>query len=220
MKQLLENDLLIYKRRQSGHLAHQFVFSDKMLVGDAVACRQCPPFFSNNCEEKVFVVETHTLINMIEYEEYINRAFAGSHKQCCDLILYDGDKIIFVDMTCSDESLLQAHFLKGDVVQGKRAKCRAQIQDSIDFLYEVPSIASYIDSKIAKRAILAYRIKDITPFNAIKVEDHLSKSEKAWLSLMQEYEQRDLSIPMEHGFVYQSVKYPLPYQWGENINTD
>lgn len=213
MRQLLENNLLNYKGRQSGHLVHQSVFTDKMLIGDAVACRQCPPFFRRNCDEKVLIVDTHTPINMIEYEEYINRAFAGSHKQCCDLILYDGDKIVFVDMTCSDESLLQAHFREGNIVQGKRAKCRAQIQDSLSFLYEVPSIASYIDAKITKRAILAYRIKDITPFNEIEVEEHLSKSEKAWLSLMQEYEQRDLSIPMEHGFAYQSVKYPIPYRW-------
>lgn len=213
MKQLLENDLLINKRRQLGHLVRQSVFTDKMLIGDAVACRQCPPFFSRNCDKKVFVVDTHTPINMIEYEEYINRSFAGSHKQCCDMILYDGDKIVFVDMTCSDETLLQAHFRDGNVVQGKRAKCRAQIQDSLDFLYVVPPIASYIGAKTTKRAILAYRVKDITPFNEIEVEEHLSKSEKVWLSLMQEYEQRNLSIPMEHGFVYQSVKYPIPYQW-------
>lgn len=213
MKSLLENDLLIHKGRKADHIVCLFVFSNQKHIGDAVACRQCPPFFRRKCDEKVFVVDTCTPINMIEYAEFINRAFAGAHKQCCDLILYDGDKIVFVDMTCSDESLLQAHFQEGNVVQGKRAKCRAQIQESLDFLCVVPSIASYIDAKTTKRAILAYRVKDITPFNEIEVEERLSKSEKAWLSMIQELEQKSLKTPMKHGFTYQSIKYPTPYQW-------
>jgi hypothetical protein len=213
MKSLLENDLLIHKGRKADHIVCLFVFSNQKHIGDAVACHQCPLFFRRNCQGDVFIIDTHTPISMIKYEEYVDRVFAGTHNQCCDLILYDDDKIAFVDMTCSDESLLQSHYREGEIVKGKRAKCRSQIQDSLDLLYIVPSIASYIDAKTIKRAILAYRTKDITPFDEIEIEENLSKSEKAWLSMIQELEQRSLKTPMKYGFTYQSIKYPTPYQW-------
>ena len=66
---MMENDLLIHKGRKTDYIVPLFVFSTQKHIGDAVACHQCPPFFRRNCQGEVFIIDTHTPVNMIRYEE-------------------------------------------------------------------------------------------------------------------------------------------------------
>lgn len=210
MKTLLENDFVAYYGKHVGsHYVQLSQISGIVRLCDSVACNQCLNFFRYNCQHEVFVIKCASVVNVIDYEKFINDCVIKGDK--CDLILYDTDKIVFVEFTCSMEGLLAIHLRDGIPQQGKRMKARHQLSNSIQALCNVSSINDAISKFQQREAIFAYRIKDEDLFRNVPVV--IEKSERIWMELARQRESQQLILPMPNGFSFQMVKYPDEYVW-------
>lgn len=210
MKTLLENDFVTYYGKHVGaHHVQLSQINGTKRICDSVACNQCLKFFRYNCQHEVFVIKCASVVNIINYEKFINDCGVKGDK--CDLILYDTDKIVLVELTCSMEGMLTIHFRNGIPQQGKRMKARHQLSDSIHTLCKVTPIKDAIAKLQKRETIFAYRVKDEDLFQNVPIV--IEKSERVWLELARQRESQQLILPMPNDFSFQMVKYPDEYVW-------
>lgn len=210
MKDLLLNKFLILHHKSLGSIpVNERSICGAISLNDNIACRSCIPFFANSCEQEVLNFYSQDAIVLINIEEYLNNLKITGRR--CDYLLYDENKIVLADLTCSMEEYLHPHLMLGEMQQGKRLTARQQIEHTLALLTEVPEIAEYINSKSIKIGLLAYRIKDEDLFVGIpkQMQDLLA----AWLAMENDLEMRKLKFPMSHGFSFEMIKYPNVYQW-------
>ncbi len=210
MKDLLLNNSLILHHKSVGTISvNEKCISGAISLNDNIACCSCIPFFVNSCEKEVFNFYSHDAVVLINIEEYLNNLKMTGRR--CDYLLYDENKIMLADLTCSMEEYLHPHLMLGEMQQGKRLTARQQIEHTLALLTEAPDIAEYINRKSIKIGLLAYRIKDEDLFADIpkQMQDLLA----AWLAMEKELEMRKIKFPMSHGFSFEMIKYPNVYQW-------
>ena len=210
MKDLLFNYFLIRHHTSKGSVSvNEKYISGAVSLKDDIACRSCIPFFANSCEQEVLNFYSKDTVVLINIEEYLNNLKITGRR--CDYLLYDENKIMLADLTCSMEEYLHPHLMLGEMQQGKRLTARQQIEHTLALLIEVPEIEEYINSKSIKIGLLAYRIKDEDLFAGIpkQMQDLLA----TWLAMENDLEMRKLRFPMSHGFSFEMVKYPNVYQW-------
>lgn len=210
MKELLENDFVHHYRKRAGMVSvTPCALNGTVPLYDSVACKQCIDFFRIHCPHETFIVNSDNDVFLVDHESLINNLQLPGDK--CDTLLYDVDKIVLLDMTCSMEHYLDAHHSDGKTREGKRMKSRNQLSKSIERLCAVPTIAARIASYPHRDAILGYRVKDEELFRSVPVQ--IAKTERVWLALARQRELRNLSTPLSNGFSFKMVRYPKVYQW-------
>jgi len=184
----------------------------------------CDPCLSNNGQQcdnatskQIFVLETNENVTCVNIEDFLNQ-FVGKKadsKSKCDLLLYDGSKISFVDMYCGKEKFIFPHdttHTDGRIEhkKGKLATVRQQITSTIDKLCEVPSIEKLIQTFQKKEGIFGYRGKNAnkSPQQETPEESNISIFIKT-----AEMASNDLYSHLTHGFLFKTVKYPEVYVW-------
>jgi len=210
MKNLLENDFVRHYGKEGGkyHLS-QDTIQGSIALHDPIACGQCLNFFRSQCQHETLKIRTTNHVNVANYEEFVNLLGIAGEK--CDILIYDSTKLVLLDLTCSMEHYLGEHYVNGISVQGKRMKARNQIAKSIEQLYAVQTLADRIDAYLEKEAILAFRVKDEDLFR--NVPKIIERSERVWMAMARQNENRQLKMPMPHGFNFLMVRYPKEYQW-------
>lgn len=210
MKNLLLNNFLILHHKSVGSIPiNEKFISGAVSLHDDIACRSCIPFFANSCEQEVLNLYSQDAVVLINIEEYLDNLKTTGRR--CDYLLYDENKIMLADLTCSMEEYLHPHLMLGVMQQGKRLTARQQIEHTLELLAEEPEIVEYIDNKSSKIGLLAYRIKDEDLFADIPKQ--LQELMTAWLAMENDLEMRKLRFPMSHGFSFEMIKYPNVYQW-------
>ena len=213
MKQLLENDFTVAHGRAAGSVIviENTCPSGDFTVADAPACGACSYFYKMKCEQVVLKVHSETDVHQIEFEYFIN-AFPKITGQRCDFIFHDaGQKIVLSDLTCSRSEYIDTHLRDGKPEIGKRATVRSQIEESINKLYEVPSIAAHISAIPQKRGLFAYRLRDEELSSNLAAT--LARRKKEFMGEAESLSKRRLALPMIKGFVFTENKYPDVYRW-------
>lgn len=212
MKMLLEHNFTTYHHKKAGIVSTDCRQQQgNIVLNDDKACDpECPVFFKSHCLRDTFQIHSNSSINIINIEAFLNK-FTKIKGKRCDFLLYDINKIVFADVTCTMEHFLYTHLRNGVFEQGKRNVARLQIKHTIELLQAEPSIKTYIERKKIKIGILAYRIKDEDLFQ--NVPRRLSKELEAWISMEKAIERKNLSFSMPYGFVFKTIKYPSIYSW-------
>ena len=212
MKTLLLKYFTPLHHKQAGSVPIQdSSIQGEVSLNDAVACRSCISFFATTCQHEVLKLDTENkLIAIINIENFLDN-FNDIQGRRCDYLMYDADKLMLADMTCSMEEYLSPHLVDGLPQQGKRLVARTQIEHTLEILTAEPSILSYINNKEKKVGLLAYRAKDEDLFQ--NVPKQIEKTTNVWLLLEEDFERRSLSFPMSHGFTFETIKYPNVYTW-------
>ena len=212
MKALLLNNFTSLHHKQHGTISlDEQSVNGVVSLNDDVACRSCIPFFSVSCEHEVLKLDTqNTSISVVNIEKFLDN-FDEVKGRRCDFLMFDSNKIVLLDMTCSMEEYLSPHLVEGLPQQGKRLVARTQIEHTLDILTAEPAILAYINNKEKKEGVLAYRAKDEDLFS--NVPKVIEKTANVWLRMEEDFESRKLSFPMSYGFVFKSIKYPEVYNW-------
>ena len=116
-----------------------------------------------------------------------------------------------MDMYCGMSEYLDPHLNDGNMVIGKKTKVRQQIEKTIDRLYTIPDIATFVNGIPEKLGIFAYRAKDDGLF--ANVPSQISRSREMFLRISKAQANRKLAAPMSHGFKYVMHSYPSVYRW-------
>lgn len=199
-----------YKGTEEKVIEEQLLDDGMNTLSDTIACSNCILFFATACDRDVLALSTKEVVHCINIETFFNQ-FPNIVGKRCDYILYNKNKIVLIDLTCSLEDYIYPHLNKQKVVRGKRLYAREQIEHTLDILMKEKEIKDYIDLKEQKIGLLGYRIKDEESFQYIprKIDDVLN----AWLAMERELETRKLQFPMSYGFKFEMVKTPEVYKW-------
>ena len=186
-------------------------------LNDPKACRECKnkgwQICSGQNDEQCMLLYSLDSLILVDIEKFLTQ-FDGRKagvKSRCDLMVYGGDKIAFLEMNCGRRNNLfpknRISSARGGGEMGKMAKARQQLSETIEKLCSVPSIKQKIQKFREKVALLAFRDKSNTN-NQSKVEEPMS----VFLSTP------DLVAKIKHtslpyGFDFSMVCYPDEYQW-------
>lgn len=211
MKNLLEEQFSkIFDSDHASHCVKYCQRSGNFSFHDDKACKQCIPFFSENCEHQTFLVHSDAVVEILDIEDFLN-SFTSLQGERCDCLLYDASKIAFLDMYCGMSQYVEIHITDGKYVIGKKTKVRQQIEATVNRLYEITDIKNYIESKTERYGIMGYRAKDEEIFR--NVPKKISSSVNKFLRIKKILQERRLSLPMRHGFKFIVVAYPSRYLW-------
>ena len=211
MKQLLETRFSQhYDANGRSHPVNEVTINGDVALSDYHACNICKSFFYMTCGHQTFLLHASSPVKMLDIESFIN-SFPNIQGERCDRLLHDGRKIVLMDMYCGMSEYLDPHLNDGNMVIGKKTKVRQQIEKTIDRLYTIPDIATFVNGIPEKLGIFAYRAKDDGLFANVPVQ--ISRSKAMFLRSSKEQEKRRLAAPMSHGFKYVMHSYPSVYQW-------
>lgn len=211
MKQLLEEQFSkAFDANGHIHPVKERIINGDISFRDEKACSVCKHFFYSQCGHQTFLIHTTTDIHSIDIELYFN-SFHQLKGERCDILFYDQNKCVLMDMYCGMSEYLNPHLMKGEIVAGKKEKVRIQISETIERLYSVPAIATFLDRLPIKEGVFGYRAKDEHLFlNTPKV---ISSTVQMFLRWSAMQANRRLAAPMEHGFRFLMNSYPHIYQW-------
>lgn len=211
MKNLLENDFSnIYDNQGKLHAINEMIVTGSFRFCDHYACNSCIPFFSHNCEHETLRFYSNSSVHCLDIESFFN-SFRHLSGDRCDKLLYNNQKCVLMDMYCGMSEYLEPHQLEGKIVTGKKEKVRNQIEKTIDRLYSIPSIATFLNNLPEKVGLFGYRSKDDTLFASIPKQ--ISASMNIFLKMAKMQAHRKLSAPMSHGFRFMMCSYPQEYRW-------
>lgn len=184
----------------------------------------CDPCISNNMQQcdkasskQIFVLDSNENVTCVNIEAFLNQ-FSGKKAgigKRCDMMLYGGAKICFLEMNCGEEKHLYPHLTThkdGNVEQkmGKLASVRQQIISTIDKLCEVPSIQDAFQGFQKKEGIFGYRRKYA---NDKSQQETPEENNISIFIKTAEMSSNDLSSRLTHGFIFKTVIYPEVYVW-------
>ena len=161
---------------------------------DEKPCSEC----NSPCEDEVvFKIKHETPIQKLAWDKFFQQ-FSGMKfcdgKKCCDLLLFeDGRKIVFCEMTCSQQKYIES----------KSAKARKQLQDSSSVLLNVDKIKERIKA-FSKVCIFAVRKNSIGKNN-----DALKRMN----AMIPVFTKNPTSALLGNGFELITVTYPTTYTW-------
>lgn len=211
MKELLENQFsLMYDPSRKRHTVQEDVLIGDRSLRDEQSCGQCKPFFTQTCEHETFLIHADSSVRLLAIEGFLN-SFPKIEGERCDVLLFDENKIVLLDMYCGMSDYLDSHRVEGKEVIGKKAKVRQQIEATLNRFYTVEDIAVYLDAIPEKFGVFAYRAKDEELFT--NVPKTVARSMNQFLGISKAQTKRRLAAPMSHGFRYVMQAYPNRYQW-------
>ncbi len=211
MKNLLENEFTDqYEMTGKKHPVSFSTVVGNVSCCDEISCKQCIPFFYSNCGHETFLLYSESELMILKIEEFIN-SFKKLSGNRCDLMLYDNQKVVLLDMYCGMSNYVDSHYTDGELVKGKRAKVREQITATIDLLYSVSAIAAHLDGIEEKQGIFGCRLKDEEMF--LNIPKVVKSSAEAFMATAMAMRKRKISTPLSHNFSYRMVQYPTRYEW-------
>lgn len=151
-------------------------------------------------------------ISVFKFEEYVKQLpeKVTFHKERCDLLMSDGvshDKIVFCDLCCYDEKY----------VEGKRAKARKQMEESIELFLQVDNsvVTQHILTYPERVCLFAYRSYDSIQHPTKAQRGNVETSMQAMLTTPSSISGQVITENqiMKHKFVFIHNKYPNAYNW-------
>ena len=179
------------------------IYKADFALNDPVACRptDCPTYFRTGCDCIVskHAVRSHAVV-VIDIEDFFKQ-FPTIPGRVCDRLLYDGDKLVLMDMTCSRPGFLEPSPTR----KGKRATAYEQIDATVTKLCKAPEIAKRINGFASRIGLLAIRKKTFA------IEDKVNRAMDAFSQMRRMH--KSISTPMNNGFVFQTMEYPNSFLW-------
>ena len=194
----------------------------RCVLFDTKSCDPCIGKGKRQCDEssfkQIFLIEANCDVCCVNIEDFLNQ-FVGTKADSqskCDLLLYGGTKVSFIDMYCGQEKFVFPYdtmHTDGRVEHkiGKLATVRKQISSTINKLCEVPKIEQALQSFKDKEGLFAYRRKTIHEEGSFQ-EESLERSINVFIRAA-EAASSDLHTLLTHGFVFKTVLYPKVYVW-------
>lgn len=184
---------------------------------DPKACNECKKQVDrcpSGCDEVGIRIHTGQPMCILRFDSYIEQFHHDRMPSNCDYLLFDEGidvhKIAFCDITCSTSEYVEPN--SGKIPEGKRARCRIQMQTSLNLLSQEELLAARIFSIPNRVALFGWREympKDTFDKASSSMKDFgLTPSSKAGIL---EYPEMALS----GNFKFIEVKYPHIYQWTE-----
>ena len=191
--------------------------SGEFPLSDNKACDECKMNLSRHpvgCNEEGIIIKTDKNLCILRFDSYIEQFYQTQVPSNCDYLLFDEGldvhKIAFCDLSCSTKEYVDPN--TGKYPEGKRAKCRIQMQTSLNLLSQEELLAARIFSIPNRVALFGWREympKDTFDKASSSMKDFgLTPSSKAGIL---EYPEMALS----GNFKFIEVKYPHIYQWTE-----
>lgn len=209
MRELLQNQFSRqYDASGKSHIVNVVVERGDFSMHDDISCHQCQPFFSEQCEHETFKVSCRSEVERFRLEEFLN-GFDSIRTDRCDAMLVGDNKLVLVDMYCGMSDYLDNHITDGRPVVGKKTKVRQQIESTL--LCSVNEIRAYIEGIDIKEGVFVYRAKDEEIFQNIPRK--VTASYEKFMKFNREISRRRLQLPMEYGFRYVMISYPVHYVW-------
>lgn len=195
---------------------------DSFSLSDKKACIPCKKRREDRaCKEEVLNIHSSIDISVLDFEKYIEQFSETSLdiKNICDYMLFDENsnhyknKIAFCDLTCSDKEWVESN--TGKYPEGKRAKAKSQMLDSLEYLLKNPLLAVDILTFPKKVCLFGWRDFDnpdeatVSPVhnnNVMKNMQVFGRTPSSMAKLL-------TSEKPEHGFSFVQVKYPSVYEF-------
>ena len=194
-----------------------YTSSGDIIEHDEKACRECKKKEMQQCygdnEKQNLIIHSKHEITVIDIETFLNQFIgrkAGTGRKC-DLIAYDLEKILFVDMYCGYQKGLIPHDVKTNEgiknKSGKIADAREQITSTFDKLYVVPSLQTKLDSFKVKEGLFANRKKKYS-----NDEDKVMRNMGVFMEIAA-LSSRGLYSNLSHDIKFMQIDYPEKYNW-------
>lgn len=222
MINLLKEDYIQhFKLTGNNYQVKYTILKGRCILFDPKACDPCISSNKQQCDgpsfKQNFIMETKETVCCVDIESFMKQfdgTKAASLKKC-DLMLFDDNKLSFLDMYCGQEKFLLPYNTThhdGSIEQkkGKLATVRQQIITTIDKLCEVPSINSILHSFSKKEGLFGYRRKNTT----IDVNNEATEEKNISIFIKtSEVVSSDLYSLLTHGFIFKVITYPDVYVW-------
>lgn len=192
------------------------------ILSDSKACTACKASRTNRgaCDEENLNIRSSVDVAVLEFESYIQqfKKTSLSIKGVCDYLLFDESnnhrKIAFCDLTCSDEKWVNPN--TGRYPEGKRAKVKSQMLDSLEYLLTEDLLKVAILTFADKVCLFGWRDFDNPAVNTVvPVHNNVRKNMQVFgrtPSSMAKQLTFEKTI-LGHGFSFVQVKYPSVYDF-------
>ena len=213
MLTLLKKDFPDYYRLTRRILVECKTYVSDFSLTDWKSCNDCQShtkYFYLQCDKEVLRIATSKGINVINLEDYFQQY--SDKKEivsggCCDLLLYEAEKVAFIDLTCTRPVYIDNHIVDKKFKEGKRPVAFKQLKDSIAKLSVCPTISTYLQKCIEKVAILALRKKEFA------VELLPESPMQSFMKMANEQSKSGMIQDMGNGFTFIVHEYPKVYNW-------
>lgn len=185
-------------------------------LSDAKSCSECKKKlnrYPKGCNEEGLRVQTNNPLCVLRYDTYIQQFYSSDNVPSnCDYLLFDDDvdirKIAFCDLTCSTLENVESN--SGKYPEGKRAKCRTQMQISLDTLSQDSLLATRIYTIPHRLAIFGWREyrKGVDINRATSAMLGFGHTPSSVATIL-EYE----PMALTGDFKFVEVRYPAVYTW-------
>ena len=218
----LEDFTQHFKLTGTNYHVHYYIMNGRHVLFDPKSCDPCISKGKQQCDEssykQIFILEAKSDVFCVDIEDFLNQ-FVGTKADSqskCDLLLYGGTKVSFIDMYCGQDKFVLPYdttHMDGRVEHkiGKLATVRKQIISSINKLCEVPKIKQVLQSFKDKEGLFAYRSKTTHVENSFQ-EESIERSINIFIKAA-EVASSDLHTLLTYGFVFKTVLYPEVYVW-------
>lgn len=201
LKELFESSFYItypHKENFSVNL-HEDRYTAIFSLKDENACRDCRVVCHNEESKRAQLqINTSTAVHVLNIDELISY-IKENVGETCDYLLDDGQKSIFVEMTCSNS----------EHVASKRQKARRQLYNTLCVLFANPIIRKHFEDEVKKYVVFSW--KDTTCQNTV---NDISSTNMLGMVLMSDatYTPENVS-KFDFGYLLKEIRYPNIIQW-------
>lgn len=218
MKHFLTNTYPSFKEKPDARCEIRTDNGDVSLSDDK-ACSECRNSFNRypaGCNEEGLKIHTDNQLCILRFDKYIEQFYPANIPSNCDYLLFDNDedirKVAFCDLSCSTKENVEPN--SGKYPEGKRTKCRTQMQISLTTLAEDSVLATRLYSIPNRIALFGWReYRPSTGTDSGRAADAMrmfGRTPSSEATIL-EYE----SMALTGNFRFIEVKYPAIYQWTE-----
>ena len=195
---------------------------DTFVLSDNKACIECKKRRADriSCDEEILKIRSSSAVAVLAFEKYMSQ-YIGTKlkvKDVCDYLLFDESvnhhKIAFCDLTCSAAEWVEPN--SGKYPEGKRAKAKTQMLQSLEYLLQEPLLAGNVLTYVERVCLFGWREYGRPEEMADKpvrnsVTNNLQVFGKTPSSMA-----KQLTYPKNiigHDFFFVQVKYPSLYEF-------
>lgn len=188
-------------------------------LSDPSACHECrkkPSRYQPDCNMEGLRLYSDNQICILRYDRYIKQFYREDKVPSnCDYLIFDDGidvrKVAFCDLTCSTHENVEPN--TGKYPEGKRAKCRTQMQASLNTLAEDELLAARLFSIPFRVALFAWREYTPTSTREDKAIHSMKDFARTASSRAAILTHEAMSLTGQFKFV--EVHYPAEYNWTE-----
>ncbi len=174
----------------------------------------------SQCDHVVLKVDNRGKdVYVVDFETYMNSlpAKLSEGKRRCDLLMTDGlphNKIVFCDLCCYDERLIEPNDSL-NMPEGKRARARQQMAQSLEFLIGIDLLSHYILTFPERVCLFAFKSYRSPQPPTIAKRDNAEANMLAMVTSPSSVSGQIVTENnvMSHRFTFVQNKYPNVYNW-------